>query len=650
MSSNMQKRENNSSKVLKSATCVLCLACAALLVSSTNWTTAAKAAPQATTDSKDAKVIVSPNMLVSRDGDIPHVELMVAGDPKDAKRLVAGGITASRPDGGWICKTYASSDGGFSWTDSTFPDQIEGGSGDPQVAFGTHGTAYFMDLVFVKDETGRTRAALYFYRSPDGGKTWLKPFDLGYSYDHEQVVVDRSFGKYAGNVYVGVLYGKYPEYTVGVFRSSDDGRTFTGPVDAASGKGKDGLNVNNPLVFSDGTLWLPFTNFAFNPEERKRNRPSQMWFTTSSDGGVTFSVPHKIEEQHFNRQEPGGEVLTFAQYAADTQSDRFRDRLYMAWTDNRLGGKLRILFSYSTDRGNTWSPARQLDTSVPENAKQYQPMVTVNKDGVVAVTWDDTRHSTNGKEFDEYFTASTDGGVSFLPAVRVSSQSSRPEGQGNVRPGLLATFDKGEMRLSTISAASRWYSGGDYMGLTADAQGVFHPLWADGRSGTFQVWTTNVRVVTPGESKEGAKNNEHAKDTASVEPQKVKQDITGDVAFIFDPVRYNETTHETEIPVRLKNISGKKVYGPISVEVKGFGTEYDDDKESIKKNSPSMLNAGNNMPGEGATFDFSSELGTVGALAPNEISGAVVLRVKLTNPLDTPAIRLSVTGYVVESK
>jgi hypothetical protein len=101
----------------------------------------------------DAPAIrVGPNILVSRDGNFPHVELMVAANPKNAKNLLGAAITETRPNGGTACRTYASSDGGASWTASEFRERLDNGGADPQVAFTPAGTALFAALAFVKDD------------------------------------------------------------------------------------------------------------------------------------------------------------------------------------------------------------------------------------------------------------------------------------------------------------------------------------------------------------------------------------------------------------------------------------------------------------------------------------------------------------------
>src|SRR5262245_47429883 len=193
-------------------------------------------------EESNSKIVVGPNILVSRDGDIPHVELIAASNPRNAKSILGASITQSSATGGWSSKTYSSVDGGITWTHVSLPELHESGALDPQVGFGTQGTAYFSAIRMVKDEKGQTRGGLIFYRSEDNGLTWQKPADLGYSYDHPIMGVDHTKGAYSGRIYISVLYG-YPVYTVGIFRSDDDGRSFIGPVEASNGGGKFGINT-----------------------------------------------------------------------------------------------------------------------------------------------------------------------------------------------------------------------------------------------------------------------------------------------------------------------------------------------------------------------------------------------------------------------
>jgi hypothetical protein len=79
-----------------------------------------------------------------------------------------------------------------------------------------------------------------------------------------------------------------------------------------------------------------------------------------------------------------------------------------------------------------------------------------------------------------FFTASLDGGQTFLPEVKVSSEKSCPMSSEN-----------GE-------AAWRWPAGGDYMGLATDADGRFTMVWADSRRGVYGLRTATLRVNASG--------------------------------------------------------------------------------------------------------------------------------------------------------
>ena len=117
---------------------------------------------------------------------------------------------------------------------------------------------------------------------------------------------------------------------------------------------------------------------------------------------------------------------------------------------------------------------------------------------------------------------------------------------------------------------SRWGSGGDYMGLAADKAGVFHPFWADARSGTFQIYTADVRVEVP-KAPEPGKKTARRRRAGQARPRGSDR-LTESVELIFDPTRYDEAKKQIEIPVRIRNKSSPRPSTPpIRLEVLGFG-------------------------------------------------------------------------------
>lgn len=584
-------------------------------------------------DDSATRVMVGTDYLVSRDGDAPHVEVMAAANPRDARNLIAGAITYTRSEGGTATKAYVTHDGGVTWSDVAFAEQRRFGGGDPQVTFTSAGTAIFATLTPKADETGRTRAYLHAYRSEDAGTTWGAPFDLGASYDHPMLTSDHTTGRYAGRLYMAVLYGR--QYSLGVFRSEDDGRSWIGPVKFIDGEGKRGLNVDQTIVLSDGSLVVPFVDFPSTPAQDSVWKVSRLYTVLSADGGVTFSPPRPgpgpvgtARRVLADRQLAG----SFA-YAADP-SPRFRDRIYCVWTDFSRGAP-RVLISWSIDRGQTWSAPKTVAQPSADSTKQFQAAVAVNRDGILGVTWYDTRGATSGLAFHELFAASLDGGATFTEPARVSSAISIARGSGNL---LLSpssfTGLAGEMRVSFISAASRWLAGGDYMGLTTDASGDFHPVWADARSGSYQLHTARVRVVRESSRAVTAAPNDTARLGAPT-------DITRRIDLVSDPGHYDAATQELELWVRIKNVSGQAIRGPIRLEVRKFGSGMG---EMNADAAPEILSSSNGMKGAGAVFTYEEALGSDGVLPPGGVSGAILWRLKLRDAERVPDFHVYITG------
>jgi len=116
------------------------------------------------------------------------------------------------------------------------------------------------------------------------------------------------------------------------------------------------------------------------------------------------------------------------------------------------------------------------------------PSLAVNRDGIVGIAWHDGRNggARYRREFicqEIYFTASLDGGNTFLPEVKVSAEKSCPMLPQNGEVGW------------------RWPAGGDYMGLAATPDGDFVVLWADSRSEMYQLRTATLKVSALGNAR-----------------------------------------------------------------------------------------------------------------------------------------------------
>src|SRR5438552_242866 len=101
----------------------------------------------------------------------------------------------------------------------------------------------------------------------------------------------------------------------------------------------------------------------------------------------------------------------------------FRNNVHTVhrWRKNILPSFLR-----SRDGGSTWTaPLRINDVS---NGQHFFPTIC-SSGGIISVAWYDSRQNvgTTMNSLDVYFSESLDGGVSFLPNIRVTATSFNPD-------------------------------------------------------------------------------------------------------------------------------------------------------------------------------------------------------------------------------
>src|SRR5574341_154833 len=452
------------------------------------------------------QIIVEPNVHVSRShSDLPHYETLLAADPGNPKHLLGGSMVLSATKNGFKIVTYVSFDGGSTWEPTLEVDEgAQWGAVDPAYAYGLDGTAYFV-YVGQKQKPDRTdEGALYFYRSKDGGKTWLPPTRMPII-DRPYIAVDTTRGKYHGQVYVNgvgytvVMDGEKPIIRdVTVFRSADGGMTFDPPVRVASAVDHYVLGGGNGVVLSDGTIAVLFGERRAWPSEQlkvKLDEPNAwLKLITSDKGGEAYSFSKAVV---VNDWYMGSISVTsiIPTLAVDQSNGPFRDRLYAAWPDYRFG-RCEILLAYSSDKGKSWSKPAVVNDDQPRPTKDqgpddFMPVVAVNSAGVVGVMWYDRRDNPDNLAYWVRFSASLDGGETFLPSVRVSEAPNSPDralfpfaqsagGGSGLRGGALRV----EVGISGFT-----FNGGHTAGMSVTADGLFHPFWVDNRTGVPQIWT-----------------------------------------------------------------------------------------------------------------------------------------------------------------
>lgn len=443
------------------------------------------------------EVVVGPNVLVSKShADVPHIATVLAADPKDPQRLLAGTILLS---GSLAPKyhvvVYTSTDGGGTWTASLEHQ----GAVDPALAFGPNGAAYFI----CTDSTSTSEQLVeptggYVFHSVDGGSRWEQGVPLRFpaysGFDRPWVTADCTGGRFNGRVYASFHADATPllgtseggdMQVLPLLASADGGRTFapsTGGNTRVS-HGPGGVIGGPGVVLSDGTYVAPYIAAIEAPVPMHY----KICVARSTDGGASFGISSTgapdMSAVGVSRDPEAGTLLAnnLPSLACDPGSARFKDQLYLVWNDYKEGEGVRVMLSSSQDKGVSWTrPVVISDIPAQWRASKRgyacTPCVAVSKDGIVGITWYDTRHlpvgAANG--WDAHFMASADGGATWSPSVRVSETTSVLKTDAEIHP---------QDRLT-----------GDIGGLAADAKGGFHALWIDNRTGTRQLWTATVTV------------------------------------------------------------------------------------------------------------------------------------------------------------
>jgi hypothetical protein len=535
---------------------------------STSLTSSARV-PHNQDHAKPATIFVDPDVRVSYDGDVVHMETYVAASATLPDLLLAGGelVVPGRNLRATEARLYRSSDAGASWAIVLLPDEVNGGW-DNAIAGGVENTVYFLTSNFEK--------GLTVYSTNNGGKAWTSTVPkITDAWDRPHIVVDVTAGTYRGRLYVA---GEASD-GVRVISSADGGKSFSKQVTACPvRRGWNAATDASPVVLSDGTLVVPCAPYPNDPE-RATWTAAEVGLVTSSDGGQTFTPYHKITTMQ--RQLPRemylarlrGDVLlsgNFMQgpsFAVAPAGAHFADRIYALWQDIDSTSRSRLLLTWSADRGVTWSaPVRVDSTQDPDpSLRQGVPMLAVNRDGVVGVAWFDGRHATNGNGYDVYFTTSLDGGLTFLPSVRVSSATSRPAQGLNIvpAPGIAEPTPAGEFLITMTSPFSDRATGGDYSKMAVDAAGRFHPFWADARKGTWELYTATVRVLADRDLAVLASSS--TEPSASVSRPCVPN--SSGFQLLFGAPEWDSTSNEVVLPVRLRNKSPNLIAEAINVRV-----------------------------------------------------------------------------------
>ncbi|WIG57518.1 MAG: Sialidase [Ktedonobacterales bacterium] len=391
---------------------------------------------------------------------------------------------------------------------------------EPSIATDRFGHVYVMYKHY--DVTGGQTCAgcdlhMLFQRSDDGGKTWsaprmVAPVRVYHSgQDDPQIAVDPGDGR---TLYASFIQN-YPHAFVAVVKSTDFGLTWSREVsvsdqphtldkDTLIVRGQrvavaydDGANTFASTSFDGGLHWVTHEIFAADAQfatslsagggfdshgniffswnsfdaahAKKGNGPVTLWISKSSDLGLHWTRTIIGESGAPPPCHPCGFAYLSAQDAMAIGPD---DAIYVLWngtTDLTNFAPERIFLVRSTDGGRTYSDRTDV-SDAPVGAEHCFPAVTVGtRPGDVRIGWMDERTGA----WNVFYRASSNGGRTFTPTVRISS----------FIPGY-----------SYLSSAGFTLPYGDYFQMAVDEDNQTQATFGEGPSyaGPGNIWISHA--------------------------------------------------------------------------------------------------------------------------------------------------------------
>ena len=195
-----------------------------------------------------------------------------------------------------------------------------------------------------------TNLEVFFSKSTDGGETFSSPLNLSNNLEYSS---HSSVAVVNGVIFV-VWQDENPDLTdIFVSRSTDGGATFSTPQ-----------NISNSDVNSVGSEIITDGTDVFVTWWDTRSGSGDIFFSKSTDNGISFSAPQNISNDKVNSISP---------FVATDGTN-----VFVTWTDAAIQGSW-INLSHSADGGDTFDPPQKIS---PDNGFSSAPFVATDGETV----------------------------------------------------------------------------------------------------------------------------------------------------------------------------------------------------------------------------------------------------------------------------
>jgi hypothetical protein len=315
-----------------------------------------------------------------------------------------------------------SDDGGRSWDNSP---QTRNLSNSPGEAFGPS---------LVVNRFGKTRVYVaYQDTTPGPTQAFLIRSKKGTKFRRPANITPHNGGAFSPRVAldsseaVNIVWGDTNSNTgkVVFVRSTDQGETFTAPLDLSK---SSGVAFEPEIAVDPGNA----INVVW---QDTAPGTSAIMFSRSTDGGGSFSAPKQISK--------GTGAATEAAIASDAQG-----RLSVTWVDASSGGS-QAYYSRSTDGGQTFSTP--INASNLRDADVHKPTLTTFQNTVYLAFQNGGLYGEDDVRNQQvYLVKSEDAGVTFGDAELVSHADNS---KGRAHSPAMVVDSRGVLHISWIDAS-----------------------------------------------------------------------------------------------------------------------------------------------------------------------------------------------------
>jgi hypothetical protein len=307
-------------------------------------------------------------------------------------------------------------DGGLSWQPNYQMPQDSASTymGDPVIAMNDSGTLFLCCCDF-------NRYWIYVTRSTDFGTSWLPTQYVSPGISR----VDKPWISTKGsNVYVVWDWGPDPIAHIYITKSTDYGATY-GPVytvdNASTGTSRWGPI---PRELDDGTVLVSWGCDTRSGVDTVNG----VYCARSIDGGNTFTEYLITNTKfRYSSTSPRLFVLPPLEPSPTIPQDVytvFNDGPAQISTDRV---NLNVYATRSTDGGITWQTRIKVNddsTAVSDTMQQFMPWMTVDYRGYIHAIWYDGRnHSPGSNRYDVYYSYSADRGITWSVNEQITDAS-----------------------------------------------------------------------------------------------------------------------------------------------------------------------------------------------------------------------------------